>query len=476
MTTTGRLPEARLTETRGSVAERAARGKEARRAVPRRSHAGFSPASGRRDPVAVLEEQGVARLPELLPIRYGRMASNPFAFYRGAAAIMAMDLAGLPTSGLTVQACGDAHLANFGVYNAPDRRAVFDLNDFDETLPGPWEWDLKRLTASLVVGGRFNGFGDDVSADIVRDTVQHYRVAMAGFAAMTNLKVWYARLEVEALLSSVRSRQSSVEAKRLRKQGARMAGRDNAQAFAKLTEIVDGRARFRSEPPLVVPIAELLGDIGADWIHKEASRMLDDYCATLEDDRRRLVLEYRFEDLARKVVGVGSVGTRAWVALLLGRDGADPLLLQFKEAQPSVLEPYLGASQFERHGHRVVAGQRLMQAASDIFLGWYRGVGIDGVERDFYARQLRDGKGSVDLLTLDPAGMRLYSEMCAWTLARAHARSGDRVAIASYMGSSKVLDDAMADFALAYADQNETDHAALVAAIESGRLVAEQGI
>jgi uncharacterized protein (DUF2252 family) len=476
MTTTRRLPEARLAETRGTVAERVARGKEARRAVPRRSHAGFTPAAGRRDPVAVLEEQGVTRLPELLPIRYGRMASSPFAFYRGAAAIMAMDLAGLPTSGLPVQACGDAHLANFGVYNAPDRRLVFDLNDFDETLPGPWEWDLKRLTASLVVGGRFNGFGDDVSADIVRDTVRHYRVAMADFASMTNLRVWYARLEVDALLTSVRSRQSSDQAKRMRKEGARMAGRDNAQAFAKLTEIVDGRARFRSEPPLVVPIAELLGDIGSEWIHKEAHRMLDEYSATLEDDRRRLVLEYRFEDLARKVVGVGSVGTRAWVALMLGRDGADPLLLQFKEAQPSVLEAHLGASPFDRHGHRVVAGQRLMQAASDIFLGWYRGVGIDGVERDFYARQLRDGKGSVDLLTLDPDGMRLYAEMCAWTLARAHARSGDRVAIASYMGTSRVLDDAIADFALAYADQNERDHAALVAAIESDRVAAEPGI
>ena len=468
--------ESRLERISGTVAERVARGKQARRDVPRRSNAGFTPAPDRRDPISVLEDQASSRVPELLPIRYGRMASSPFAFFRGAAAIMAMDLAPLPTSGLRVQACGDAHLANFGIYNSPDRRLVFDLNDFDETLPGPWEWDVKRLVASLVVAGRHNGFDDDVNADIVRDTVQHYRTSMAAFGGMTNLHLWYARLEVDSLLEAVRSRRSPAQLKRMQRDGARIAGRDNAQAFAKLTEVVDGRARFRSEPPLVVPIDELLGDIGGEWIHREAQRMLDEYSSTLEDDRRHLVLQYRFEDLARKVVGVGSVGTRAWVALLLGRDGADPLLLQFKEAQESVLEPYLGASQYDQHGHRVVAGQRLMQAASDIFLGWYRGVGIDGVERTFYARQLRDGKGSVDLLNLEPGSMRIYAEMCAWTLARAHARSGARIAIASYVGTSRVLDDALADFAVAYAHQNERDHAALVAAIDSGRIVAQHDV
>ena len=468
--------ESRLERISGTVAERVARGKQARKDVPRRSNAGFTPAPDRRDPISVLEDQASSRVPELLPIRYGRVASSPFAFFRGAAAIMAMDLAPLPTSGLRVQACGDAHLANFGIYNSPDRRLVFDLNDFDETLPGPWEWDVKRLVASLVVAGRHNGFDDDVNADIVRDTVQHYRTSMAAFGGMTNLHLWYARLEVDSLLEAVRSRRSPAQLKRMQRDGARIAGRDNAQAFAKLTEVVDGRARFRSEPPLVVPIDELLGDIGGEWIHREAQRMLDEYSSTLEDDRRHLVLQYRFEDLARKVVGVGSVGTRAWVALLLGRDGADPLLLQFKEAQESVLEPYLGASQYDQHGHRVVAGQRLMQAASDIFLGWYRGVGIDGVERTFYARQLRDGKGSVDLLNLEPGSMRIYAEMCAWTLARAHARSGARIAIASYVGTSRVLDDALADFAVAYAHQNERDHSALVAAIDSGRIVAQHDV
>ena len=470
-----RMPEARLVPTAGTVEERLATGKARRKTSPRTSHAGFTAPPDRLDPVVVLEEQGRSRVPELLPIRYGRMASSPFAFFRGAAAIMAMDLAALPTSGIRVQACGDAHLANFGVFNAPDRRQVFDLNDFDETLPGPWEWDVKRLAASLVVAGRFNGFDDVASTEIVRDMVRGYRSAMAGFAGMTNLEVWYSRLETASLLDTVRSRRTA-DVKRVRQGSARFAGRDNAQAFAKMTEVVEGRPRFRSDPPLVVPISVLLGDIGAEWIHKEAHRMVDDYARSLEDDRRRLVLEYRFEDLARKVVGVGSVGTRAWVALMLGRDGGDPLLLQFKEAQASVLEPHLGPSEYERPGHRVVAGQRLMQAASDIFLGWYRGIGIDGVERDFYARQLRDGKGSVDLATLDPETMRIYGEMCAWTLARAHARSGDRVALSAYLGSNRVFDDAIGDFALAYADQNELDHQALVAAIAAGRVAAVDGV
>lgn len=468
--------QSRLEVTEGSAEERAARGKAARKQVPRTSHAEFAATPERRDPVAVLEAQAETRVPELLPIRYGRMASSAFAFYRGAAAVMAMDLATTPTSGIAVQVCGDAHLVNFGVYNAPDRRMVFDLNDFDETLPGPWEWDVKRLAASLVVAGRDNGFTEVETSDVVRDASRSYRTSMATFAAMTNLKVWYARLEVADLLEAVRSRTDAAQNKSLRRNAEKFAMRDNMQAFSKLTEVVDGRPRFRSEPPLIVPIDELVPDLGKVWVDSEAGRIFDDYRGTLDDDRRQLAGTYTYEDLARKVVGVGSVGTRAWVALLLGRDGQDPLILQFKEAQPSVLEAHLGSSEFERCGHRVVAGQRLMQASSDIFLGWYRGAGIDGVERDFYVRQLKDGKGSVDIPAMTADSMRIYAQMCAWTLARAHARSGDRIAISSYLGNGRTFDDALVAFAHTYADQNDRDHADLVAAIASGRIEATPGI
>ncbi len=468
--------QSRLEVTEGSAEERAARGKAARKQVARTSHAEFAAAPERRDPIAVLEAQAETRVPELLPIRYGRMASSAFAFYRGAAAVMAMDLATTPVSGIPVQVCGDAHLVNFGVYNAPDRRMVFDLNDFDETLPGPWEWDVKRLAASLVVAGRDNGFTEVETADVVRDASRSYRTAMATFATMTNLKVWYARLEVADLLEAVRARAGAAQNKALRRNAEKFAMRDNLQAFSKLTEVVDGRPRFRSEPPLIVPIDELVPERGKEWVDREAGRIFDDYRSTLDDDRRQLAANYTYEDLARKVVGVGSVGTRAWVVLLLGRDGQDPLLLQFKEAQPSVLEAHLGSSQFERPGHRVVAGQRLMQAASDIFLGWYRGAGIDGVDRDFYVRQLKDGKGSVDIPSMTADSMRIYAQMCAWTLARAHARSGDRIAIASYVGNGRTFDDALVTFAHSYADQNERDHQELLAAIASGRIEATPGI
>jgi uncharacterized protein (DUF2252 family) len=470
------LPEARLHDVFGSVEERKERGRAARKAVPRSSHADVVLATDRRDPVDVLEEQAATRLTELIPIRYGRMASSPFAFYRGAAAVMAMDLVATPVSGITTQLCGDAHLANFGIYNAPDRRLVFDLNDFDETLPGPWEWDLKRLVVSLVIAADANGFDREAGRRIVRDTVRAYGQAMAGFAGMSNLQVWYARLEIDALLESLRSRTSAAVAKQQRRTAEKLALRDNLQAYSKLTEVVDGQPRFRSAPPLVVPISQLLGELGHDWIAKEARRILDDYRVTLDDDRRQLAGQYRYVDLARKVVGVGSVGTRAWVALMLGRDESDPLLLQWKEAQSSVLERYVGPSAYERPGHRVVAGQRMMQAATDIFLGWYRGIGMDGVERDFYVRQLRDGKGSIDVATLDPEGLGVYGGICAWTLARAHARSGDRVAIAAYLGTSRSFDDALATYALAYADQNLRDHQALVDAIDTGRVTALAGV
>ncbi len=473
----------RLEIPKGSVAERTALGKAARKQVPRSSHAEFRPSEARRSPLEVLEEQGRTRVQELLPIRYGRMVSSPFAFFRGAAAVMAMDLATTPTSGLRVQVCGDAHLVNFGIYNSPERRLVFDLNDFDETLPGPWEWDVKRLAASLVIACQDNGFDEPSTIDVVRDGVRSYRAAITSFAAMTNLQVWYSRLEVENLMAMIQARVATAKVKvpeervkLARRTVSKFATRDNLQAFAKLTETVDGVPRFRSQPPLVVPIVELAGEQGEEWIRRESARILADYRATLEDDRRLLAEQYTFGDLARKVVGVGSVGTRAWMTLLLGRDHEDPLILQFKEATTSVLEPYLGRSEYDRHGHRVVAGQRVMQAASDIFLGWYRGRGLDGDEHDFYVRQLRDGKGSIDIALLQPEGMRIYAEACAWTLARAHARSGARIAIAAYLGNGRTFDDAITEFSFEYAAQNKRDHAELVAAIDGGRIVAMHGV
>ena len=464
-----------LSGRRGTVEQQAARGKAARKALSRSSHATLELSPDRRDPVDILEEQAGSRVPELVPIRYGRMASSPFAFYRGAAAVMSADLAGTPSSGIQAQLCGDAHLMNFGVYNSPDRRLVFDLNDFDETLPGPWEWDLKRLVASLVIAGQENGYTQVEIEEVVRDSVRTYRTAMASFAAQGNLAVWYSRLEVEALLDTVRGQLAPERVKAFNRQTAKFAARDSLQAFGKLTTQTDDGPRFRSEPPLIVPVDELLGT-DWEWVVETADRFLSHYLRSLPDDRRDLVLQYRFVDLARKVVGVGSVGTRAWIVLLLGRDGADPLILQWKEAQASVLEPHLGHSAFESHGRRVVAGQQLMQASTDIFLGWYHGHGLDGQPRDFYVRQLRDGKGSVDVATLLPGGMRVYGEVCAWTLARAHARSGDRVAIASYVGSSRKLDDALVEFGYHYADQNRQDHAALLAAIADGRIIAQSGI
>jgi len=473
----------RLEIPQGTVAERAALGRTARRQVPRSSHAEFRVSEARRSPLDVLEEQGRARVQELLPIRYGRMVSSPFAFFRGAAAVMAMDLATTPTCGLRVQVCGDAHLVNFGIYNSPERRLIFDLNDFDETLPGPWEWDVKRLAASLVIACQDNGYGEPAIIDVVRDGVRAYRTAMTSFAAMTNLQVWYSRLEVENLLSMIQTRAAAAKVKipdsrvqYARRSASKFATRDNLQAFAKLTETVDGAPRFRSQPPLIVPLGQLAGEQGEAWIQRESARILGDYRATLEDDRRLLAEQYTFGDLARKVVGVGSVGTRAWMVLLLGRDHQDPLILQFKEATQSVLEPYLGRSEYDRPGHRVVAGQRVMQAASDIFLGWYRGRGLDGDDHDFYVRQLRDGKGSFDIAVLQPEGMRLYAEACAWTLARAHARSGARIAIAAYLGAGRTFDDALTEFAFEYAAQNTRDHAELVAAVDDGRIVAMQGV
>jgi uncharacterized protein (DUF2252 family) len=457
-------------------AERAARGRATRAEVSRASHAGFTPASHRQDPVALLEEQAVSRVPELVPIRYGRMLVSPFTFYRGAALIMAADLASTANTGLHVQLCGDAHLSNFGVFGSPERRMIFSVNDFDETLPGPWEWDLKRLTASLEVAARDNGFKRADRRKVVLATAREYRTAMATFAGMTNMAVWYAHLDIEDFLGQIRSQLSAKRIKAVESNLAKARTRDSVQAFAKLATEVDGEPTIVSNPPLIVPIEDLVADADRKELTTQLAGLLASYSTTLETDRRHLLEQFRMVHLARKVVGVGSVGTRAWIGLLLGRDGQDPLFLQMKEAQESVLARFAGKSEYSNDGQRVVAGQRLMQTTSDIFLGWDRVTGIDGVQRDFYVRQLRDMKGSAEVEGMNPKAMALYGRMCAWTLARAHARSGDRIAIASYMGKSDVFDNAIADFSAAYADQNERDYQALKDAVASGRVEATSGL
>jgi uncharacterized protein (DUF2252 family) len=460
-----------------TVAERVARGKAARAEVPRSRHAVFEPAPGRVDPVKVLERQAKTRVPELVPIRYGRMLVSPVTFFRGAAKIMAGDLAATPRSGLTVQCCGDAHLSNFGVFASPERRLVFDLNDFDETLPGPWEWDVKRLAASMLIAARDNGFTGKDQDQIVLDTVEEYRTAMARFAGMTNLDVWYAHLDIENVLAELGSQLKARSVKRSEKALAKARTKDSMSAFSRLARVVDGEARIVADPPLIVPIDDLVHgrerDEMFDWLHE----LLRSYRGTLEYDRRVLLEQFRLADFARKVVGVGSVGTRAWIALLLGRDGEDPLFLQMKEAEASVLEEFLGPSEFENHGERVVAGQRLMQASSDICLGWLHvESGIDGQERDFYGRQLKDWKGSAEIEQMIPTGMAAYGRLCGWTLARAHARSGDRIAIAAYLGKGARFDRAIVEFSHAYAVQNESDYKALAKAVESGSVTAETGL
>ena len=458
-----------------SAAERAARGKQARGSAPRSAHGDWKPAADRTDPIAVLQEQATSRVPELVPIRYGRMAASPFAFFRGAAAVMAADLAPTPATGICVQLCGDAHLANFGGFASPDRDLVFDLNDFDETLPGPWEWDLKRLTASLAVAARDRGFDAETSRKIVRGASRRYREAMRGFAGMTTLQIWYARIDESEFEAQYRSKLSKRQLERLERTVDKARRKDHLRAFAKLVREVDGEPRFVNDPPLLVPVDELLPQMQAQEQHTRMQQLIAAYRATLPTDRRHLADRYRYADLARKVVGVGSVGTRSWVVLLLGPDD-DPLFLQCKEAQPSVLASHAGASRFRNQGRRVVEGQRLMQAASDIFLGWLHTTGIDGSPRDFYVRQLWDWKASANIEAMEPNALAAYAQLCAWTLARAHARSGDPLAIAGYLGSGDVLDRALTDFAEAYADQNERDHQALLDAIASGRVQAQTGV
>jgi uncharacterized protein (DUF2252 family) len=459
-----------------TVEERVARGKAARREVPRSSHAGFTPSEHRPDPVALLEHQAESRVPELVPIRYGRMLVSAFTFYRGAALIMAADLAGTPRSGITTQVCGDAHLMNFGVFASPERRMEFGLNDFDETYPGPWEWDVKRLAASFAIAGRDNGFSLKERTKVLLALLEGYRTGMHEFAAMTNLAVWYSHIDVEADMKELERDVDPAARKRAEANVAKARTRDSLQAFDKLTHVVDGERRILSSPPLVMPIDEIFKGMERDQIFDMVRAVVRSYRRTLQSDRRHLLEEFRVADVARKVVGVGSVGTRAWIVLMLGRDDTDPLFLQAKEAQASVLENFVGHSDRRSHGERVVHGQHLMQASSDIFLGWDHAQGADGAERDFYVRQLRDWKGAALVDTMSPATMALYGRLCASALVRAHARSGDRIAIASYLGSSDAFDRALVEFSEAYADQNERDYDALVQAEKDGRITAQHGI
>jgi uncharacterized protein (DUF2252 family) len=457
--------------------ERTARGKAARAMVPRSSHAGWDPPSARREPVDLLEEQATSRVPELVPVRYGRMLASPFAFYRGAAYLMAADLASTPRSGINVQACGDAHVSNFGLFGSPERELLFDINDFDETLPGPWEWDVKRLAASLAVAGRNNGFTNAERGQLITASVCEYRTAMREFASMRNLDVWYSRLQVREGLPELQTLLSKKDLKQAQRLVDKARTKDSIQAFDKLTHLVDGEPRIVSDPPLIVPVEELLSADQAASFLKRFHELLRTYRRSLLGDRRHLLQDFRFVHMAHKVVGVGSVGTRTWIVLMLGRDDADPLFLQAKEAQASVLAPFVGTSRFTNQGERVVEGQRLMQAASDIFLGWERAEGLsEGGKRDFYIRQLHDWKGSWPPEAMDPRVMSAYGGMCARTLARAHARSGDRIAIGAYLGASDVFDRSISEFAEAYADQNERDFQALKDAAASGRVVAKTGV
>src|SRR5436853_4122669 len=444
-------------------------GKAIRRQVPRSSHGDWEPRE--RDPLAILAAQDDSRIPELVPLRYGRMGVSAFTFFRGAAAVMADDLSAAESTGLEAQLCGDAHLSNFGVFAAPDRRLVFDCNDFDETLPGPFEWDLKRLAASIGVAGREPELGKRRRRGAVLTTVAGYREAMRRFASLGELDVWYARIDVESAIAGFRSKVKKVRFEQIERNLAKARSKDSRRALQKLTEDRDGGLRVVVAPPLITPVEELTDR--AD-VEAQLEAILAAYGESLAADRRHLLSAYRYVHAARKVVGVGSVGTRAWIVLLEGRAGGDPLFLQAKEAGNAVLEPYLGAGAYRHHGRRVVEGQRLMQAASDIFLGWVTVEGIDGKSRSFYVRQLWDGKGSADLARFSARDLGAYGALCGEALARAHARSGDRVAIAAYLGRGDAFDQALARFAEAYADQNESDFERLEQAVADGEIEVEE--
>ncbi len=452
-----------------SRADRVARGKDARAAAPLESQAEFRP-DGSRDPVGLLAGQAESRVAELVPVRHGRMLVSPFTFYRGAALPMAADLAGTPSAGLRVQLCGDAHLANFGAFASPERNLVFDVNDFDETLPGPFEWDVKRLAASLAVAGRDNGFSAKDRRKAILAAAAGYRTAMREFAEQPLMNVWYAHLDIEQAIGTFRSQLKKKGFKAARGLLGKAHTSDSTKALRKLTTVADGRRQIISDPPMIAPIEEVYGDIEAGVIYDEIRTVLIKYGRTLQSDRRHLLGQFSLVQVARKVVGVGSVGTRAWIVLADAGEGAEPLFLQAKEAQPSVLAEYCGRSKFRNEGERVVAGQHLMQAESDIFLGWTRATGPDGIDRDFYVRQLKDWKFSAPIEQMLPAGLTVYAGLCGWTLARAHARSGDRIALAAYLGGSAAFDHAIADFAETYADQNERDYAAFRGAARDGQI------
>ena len=457
-------------------AERAAFGHEARAKVPRSRHGEWAAPADRIDPLDILALQATTRLPDLVPIRYGRMAASPFAFFRGAAAVMAADLNHVDRSGLDVQLCGDAHLSNFGGFASPERDLIFDVNDFDETLPGPFEWDLKRLAASLEIAGRSREFDDATRRSIVAQGSASYRTAIREFGEMRDLEIWSSHLDAAAIRTRWGEQASRKMIENFQHRVAKAQSKDHLAALAKLTTEVDGKLRFVENPPLLIPAESLFTDVYSKQTVDNLFDALAQYRHTLSGERRRLLDKYDFVDLARKVVGVGSVGTRCWVALFVGRDNNDPLFLQVKEAEAAVGEPFLGSSEYSHHGQRVVEGQRLMQGASDIFLGWDRFPGDDGVTRDFYLRQLWDWKASADIETMAPDALGIYAQVCGWTLARAHARSGDAIAVGSYLGGGDRYDRAMCEFADSYANQNERDFESLTLAIADGRVVAEMGV
>ena len=455
--------------------ERAARGKAARSEVPRSSHADWGPSGERRAPEDVLLEQAVGRVPELVPVRHGRMLASPFAFFRGGAALMAADLAGTPRSGLPVQLCGDAHLSNFGGFASPDRELVFDINDFDETARGPWEWDVKRLGASIEIAARELGLAAVARRGAVEAAVRSYREAMRRFAKMRNLELWYARLDVARILSRVGDRVTAEERRAFKRRVAGARAKDHLRAMSKLAERVDGEPRILSRPPRIVPVEELLPAAG-EVVEEQMRTLLRAYRSSLPIDRRHLLEGYRYRHMARRVGGVGSVGTRTWIVLLTGRDDDDPLFLQVKEAGPSALERHTGPDRTRNHGQRVVQGQRVMQVDTDLFLGWLRATWNDDAPRDYYVRQLWDWKLGAEVELMSPERLTVYGALCGWTLARAHARSGDRIAIAAYLGSGKGFDRAIAAFADTYADQNDRDYARVEEAVRAGRIAAERGV
>ncbi|MFE5814041.1 DUF2252 domain-containing protein [Streptomyces sp. NPDC056479] len=453
--------------------ERAAYGRSARRRASRSGQGRVEAAGDRPDPIEVIERQSVTRVQELVPIRYGRMLESPFRFYRGAAAIMAMDLGRLPDTELTTQLCGDAHLLNFRLLASPERHLVFDINDFDETYPGPFEWDVKRLATSFVIAARANGFSTAEQEGAVRECVRAYRTRMREFAGMGTLDIWYAQDDADHMRELMASSMNKETRRRTAQATAKARTRTHMQAFAKLTQVTSEGLRIAPDPPLITPLSDLVGGSSAGEEAKELQTVFEEYAKSLTSERRHLLGRYHVVDLARKVVGVGSVGTRCWIILLLGRDDGDPLLLQAKEAQESVLAAHVHGERYDNQGRRVVTGQRLIQTTSDIFLGWTHIVsGLDGRGRDFYVRQLRDWKGIARPETWDPTMLRLFGQLCGGSLARAHARSGDPVAIAAYVGGSDRFDRALTEFAQAYADQNDRDFEALGSAVGSGRVTA----